>query len=74
MQKKTKKNNIAKFNNIAKIFQNGLLTMSEDELLTNFEGITLRLEVNTNIPKVTAVRLLISLAANFESKDQVSYW
>jgi hypothetical protein len=47
--------------------------MSEEELLTNFEGIFLRFDVNRNIPKVTAVRLLISLAANFETKDYVSY-
>ncbi len=45
--------------------------MSEEEMLSQFPGIALKMEVNTKIPKVTAVRLLISLALNFESTDQV---
>jgi hypothetical protein len=40
-------------------------------MLTKFEGITLRMEMNQKIPKVTSVRLFISLAANFERNDLV---
>ncbi len=46
--------------------------MSDDEMLLKFEGISLRTEMNRKIPKVTAVRLLISLAMNFEGNDQVN--
>jgi hypothetical protein len=51
--------------------QNSESQMSEEEMLSKFEGITLRVDMNRKIPKVTAIRLLISLAGNFESNDQV---
>ena len=46
--------------------------MSEEEMLSNFEGITLRMEMNQNVPKVTTVQLFISVTRNWESNDQVN--
>jgi hypothetical protein len=46
--------------------------MSDEEMNLKFEGISLRTEMNLKIPKVTAVRLMISIAMNFQGKDQVN--
>ena len=45
--------------------------MSVEEIQKKFEGISLRLEENNNLPKVKSVRLLITLPLNHEGESQV---